>query len=111
MKPSIPVVILAAVRKNEFLKNMPDMNSDPTILFTLINIIDTVDGQVWDKVKLDTWVRNLPMRDSNKMLNIVRKLNDKIGYDLTLNLTCKNCGLDYTSAFRLNNEFFGPTDD
>ena len=100
-----------AIRKNEVLKDMPDADTDPTILFTLLAIIDTIDGQVYDRVKLDSWVRNLPMRDVNKILNAVKKLNDKIGYDLSLKLKCKSCGLDYTSTFRINNEFFGPTED
>jgi hypothetical protein len=99
------------IRKNDILKDMPNMDTDPTILFTLISIVDKIDGQVYDRVKLESWIRALPMRDVNKMLNSVKKLNDRIGYDLTLKLKCKSCGLDYTSTFRINNEFFGPTDD
>lgn len=99
------------IRKKELLKDLSNINTDPTILFTLISIVDTIDGQVYDKVRLDTWIRNLPMRDVNKMLNAVRKLNDKIGYDLNLKLKCKSCGLDYSSTFRINNEFFGPIED
>lgn len=99
------------IRKNDVMKDIPDKDTDPTILFTLMSIVDTVDGQSYDRVKLESWIRNLPMRDVNKMLNSVKKLNDKIGYDLALKLKCKSCGLDYTSTFRINNEFFGPTDD
>lgn len=99
------------IRKKDVIKDLPEIDSDPTILFTLMSIVDTVDGQVYDRVKLESWIRNLPMRDVNKMLNSVKKLNDKIGYDLALKLKCKSCGLDYTSTFRINNEFFGPTDD
>lgn len=99
------------IKKKELITSMPDMETDPTILFTLISIIDTVDGQVYDRLKLETWARNLPMRDVNKMINAVKKLNDRIGYDLALKLKCKSCGLDYTSTFRINNEFFGPTED
>lgn len=100
-----------AIKKKELMKESPEMETDPTVLFTLINVIDTVDGVVMDPMKLNAWIRNLPMRDSNKILNAVRKVNDKIGYDLTLNFKCKSCGLDYTNSFRISNEFFGPTDD
>lgn len=99
------------VKRKELLKENPDLEADPTILYTLSAVIDTVDGEILDKVRLDNFIRQLPMRDSNKILNAIRKINDKIGYDLALKFKCKSCGLDYNSTFRINNEFFGPTDD
>ena len=100
------------IKKSDIVKDNA-IESDPTILLTLLAIVESVDGQVLDKMKLDAWIRSLPMRDVNKMLNAIKKINDKIGYDFTLVFNCKNseCGLTYTSSFRINNEFFGPTDD
>lgn len=87
------------------------MESDPTIMYTLQSLIHTVDGEVPDFVRLNNIVRQLPMRDSNKILNQARKLNDTIGYNMSLHLNCKVCGLDYNSTFRITSEFFGPTED
>lgn len=101
----------AAIRRKELLKSNPLMESDPTILFTLTALIDKVDGVVYDKIKLDTFIRQLSMRDTNKIMNLVNKLNKAFGYNMVLEHVCQGCGLDYTSTFRITSEFFGPTED
>jgi hypothetical protein len=100
-----------AIRRKELLRANPLMESDPTVLYTLTSLISTVDGVVYDKLKLDAFVRQLPMRDTNKIVNTIKKLNEKFGYNMSLRHTCSNCGLDYGSTFRVTAEFFGPTED
>ena len=87
------------------------MESDPTILYTLTALIDKVDGVVYDRLKLDTFIRQLSMRDTNKIMNLVNKWNRAFGYNMSLRHTCQSCGLDYGSTFRITSEFFGPTED
>ena len=101
----------AAIRRKELLKSNPLVESDPTILFTLTALIDKIDGVVYDKIKLDTFIRQLSMRDTNKIMNLVGKLNRAFGYNMSLTHTCQSCGLDYGSTFRITSEFFGPTED
>lgn len=99
------------IKRKELLQKNPLMESDPTLLFTLETVIRTVDGEVLDRIKLERLVRQLPMRDTNKIINTVKKLNDNIGYNMSLKLKCSQCGLDYNSTFRISPEFFGPTED
>lgn len=99
------------IKRKELLKNNPLMESDPTIMYTLQSLIHTIDGETVDFIRLNSIVRQLPMRDSNKILNQARKLNDTIGYNMSLHLNCRECGLDYNSTFRITSEFFGPTED
>ena len=87
------------------------MESDPTILYTLQSLVRSIDGESLQQVRLGSIIRQLPMRDSNKILNQARKINDAMGYNMALHLNCKKCRLDYTSSFRITSEYFGPTDD
>lgn len=99
------------IKRKELLQKNPLMESDPTLLFTLETVIRTVDGEVLDKIRLERLIRQLPMKDTNEIINTVKKLNDNIGYNMSLKLKCSQCGLDYNSTFRISPEFFGPTED
>lgn len=98
------------IKRKEMIKKSGNLESDPTVLFLLHSLVDTVDGKSLDFIEKDNFIRKLPMADTNKILNTAKKLNDSIGYDLTLDFTCNECGLDYTSSFRITDEFFGPTE-
>lgn len=84
---------------------------DMTYLYTLSSIVDTVDGEPMDLIKLENYLRKLPLKDSNYILQCSKKLNDGIGIDTSLVLNCPECGLDYNSSFRVTSEFFGPSID
>lgn len=99
------------MHKKEFLKKHPDALSDPAFLFTLESIIDTIDGEHLDVVKLENFIRTLPMRDTNYITKKAEKLNESIGLDLQYETTCSVCGLAYKSSFRATKEFFGPDID
>ena len=100
-----------ALKRKDLLAKNPLMDSDPTILYTLKSLVYKIDGETPEQVRLDNMIRQLPMRDSNKILNAAKKLNDTIGYNMRLHLSCKECGLDYNSTFRITSEFFGPSED
>ena len=100
-----------AIKRKDLIRKNPLMDSDPTIMLTLKSLIHKIDGVVPDFIQLENIARQLPMRDTNKILNHAKKLNDKIGYNMALVLNCKECGLDYNSTFRITSEFFGPTED
>ena len=53
----------------------------------------------------------LAMADSNYILKAAQKLNTSFGIESEVLHQCSVCGLDYTSNFRANSEFFGPSID
>lgn len=100
-----------AIKKKEMMKRNPEMESDPGLLLTIKSLIDTIDGEILDSVKLDVVVRKLPMADTNYILKCAEKLATAIGVETDFHCTCKECGGDYVSSFRISPEFFGPDID
>lgn len=100
-----------ATKSKEARKKNPEFEGSPAFLFTLENLIDTVDGRVLEKFKITDFVKKLPMMDTNYILKSAEKLNESFGLDKSLEHTCSVCGLDYTGNFRTTSEFFGPSID
>ena len=98
-------------KKRDLLKRNPNFQGDPAILFTVVNLIKTLDGKVLDPIKLERIVRDMSMGDVNKILQYSMKLNNKVGLKNVIEHNCTGCGVDYTSPFRLTSEFFGPSFD
>jgi len=86
-----------------------DVNT--AIMYTAISLIDTVDGKKLDAVQKETFIRNLSMRDTNKIIRKGVNFVDSFGINKSVDLTCEKCGLAYKSSFRLTDEFFRPTND
>ena len=95
------------------VKDMKRRYKNATINFeTLVRLlvnIDLVDGEKKNEHELETIVTNLPALDLQKILNNIDKLNQKIGLDNILYLTCPKCGEEVTTFFRFGPEFFRPT--
>lgn len=85
--------------------------SESAILFNTMYLIDTVDGVAYDDVKKEVFVRELPMRDTNYILQKGKKLISQIGIDTTFTHTCEHCQRDYKVTLPITGEFFGPTED
>ena len=79
-----------------------------TLVRLLVNI-DLIDGEKKTETELENIVTNLPALDLQKILNNIDKLNQKIGLDNILYLTCPKCGEEVTTFFRFGPEFFRPT--
>lgn len=99
------------IKKRDYLKKHPDFEGEPALLLNLLNIIDTIDDEKLNEVKLEQVVRRLPMMDINYILRCAEKLSSGIGIKTDLEITCGSCGLAYNSSFRPNAEFFGPEID
>lgn len=97
--------------KIEFEKRYPESVSDVSLLMTLKHSIELIDGAYMDPMKLELFLRKLPMKDTNKLRLAIAELNNKVGVDTTLDTKCSNaqCGKQYLTNFRINSEFFGPT--
>lgn len=79
-----------------------------TLVRLLMNI-DTVDGEKKSEHELENIITNLPALDLQKILNNIDKLNQQIGLDNVLYLTCPKCGEEINTFFRFGPEFFRPT--
>ena len=79
-----------------------------TLVRLLVNI-DLVDGEKKSETELEKFITNLPALDLQKILNNIDKLNQQIGLDNILYLTCPKCGEEVTTFFRFGPEFFRPT--
>lgn len=84
---------------------------DNTLSLTVQHLIHTVDGVKLDAVKIEDFVNDLPMMDTNYIIRKAEKLVERFGLDPYEKEVCPLCGLTYDNYFRLTSEFFGPTID
>ena len=95
------------------VKDMKRRYKNATIDFeTLVRLqtnIDLIDGEKKSELEMENIITNLPAMDLQKILNNIDKLNQQIGLDNLLYLTCPKCGEEVTTFFRFGPEFFRPT--
>jgi hypothetical protein len=99
------------VKSNDLKKRSKGKAKDSTLIYTMQSLISTVDGKYLDPIKMEEFLRNLPMMDTNYIIKHAQKLVESFGMDSGVTNVCSLCGLDYTSSFRFTSEFFGPTLD
>lgn len=91
----------------EYKKKFPEA-SDPSLTYTLKSLIKTIDGKKPDPLKVDQWIKDLPMADVNTIITYAEKFNSSIGLDTSLIFKCDVCGLYHESALSISQEFFRP---
>lgn len=101
---------LVAYRAKE-MKSKLKSSIDFSLLFTIISLIKTIDGRVPTGEELQEFVKTLPTKDANYILDRANKLTDKVGIDTTVKMTCAQCGHKFEGPFRITTEFFGPSND
>lgn len=84
-------------------------NEDPTLIYTITNSITEVDGESKNPIEIENWIRDLPMKDTNSLLNRITEVNNKIGVNVDVEDICVGCGRYYTAPFHINSEFFRPS--
>lgn len=97
-------------RAKEFSERTGDAY-DQTMVFSIKEMIDTVDGHRPDPLNIDDWIRNLPMKDTNTLFAYAEKLDGSIGVDTNLDIICDKCGKTHRTMFRVGPEFFRPEID
>lgn len=95
----------------DFKSKNPESDLDMNFLYTLKHSIEYVDGVHYDPIKMESFLRKLPMADTNVLIQKTVKINDKVGIDTSITEKCDSCGSLYDATFRINSEFFGPTID
>lgn len=103
-------------RNEKYRENMSesdDLIIDQSYLVTLKSIIKTVDGEALNEAALEQFVSNLPMMDTNILLQSSQKLDEAIGLDTSVHVKCPNpkCKHNIDYSFRITGEFFVPTID
>lgn len=79
-----------------------------TLVRLLVNI-DLVDGEKKSETEMENFITNLPALDLQTILNKIENLNQQVGLENILYLTCPKCGGELTTFFRFGPEFFRPT--
>lgn len=98
-------------KRKEMQRQFPDMKTDPTFLLNLESLIGTINGQPINPATIQTFVENLPMRDTNVLIQKADKLNQKVGVDTMVRAQCPHCDHEVITPFRFTNEFFRPEVD
>ena len=97
--------------KKREMQKRAKTNFDYSILFSIMSLIKTVDGQVLDPITKEEFAKSLPMKDVNYILAKATTLNKKVGVDNLVTTKCNTCGYEIVVPFRLNNTFFRPNVD
>lgn len=97
--------------KTKEMKKKTKQNIDYSILYTLMSLIKKVDGNTLDAISLEEFVKKLPNRDANYILNKSTELAREVGLNTKISVTCSQCGAELEIPFRITSEFFGPTTD
>ncbi len=95
-------------RKKEILSRRGPDALDPTLSLTAQALIDTVDGEKLTPTKLETFVENLNAYDLKYYMAKASKINEGVGLDTNVIVTCGRCGYDVVTTFRLESGFFNP---
>ena len=90
-------------------KNGVKNKNDNSFLYTLNSIVTSINGNIYDPIKKEQYLRNLQLADTNMIIKYGEKLNSSIGLVATIDNMCTNCGGLYKAPFRLTSEFFGPS--
>lgn len=99
-------------RKKEIIKRTGKTAQDQSLLLEVSSLIKTIDGKAFNPITQESFIRKLPMRDINKILNYADKINKGIGIDTNIPLDhCSYCDLPYKYPFRITPEFFRPSED
>lgn len=111
LKLQTPRILDSIEKQTKALAERSSDSIEPAVLFNTMSLIDTVDGNTYDEVKLETFVRKLPMRDTNAIINKAKKLIQSIGIDTQVSHVCEGCKETYSFSLPITGEFFGPTED
>lgn len=96
-------------KTKEMKRKYKDASIDFGTMVTLSCLIESVDGEPLDPIKAESFIGKLPAMDMLKIQNNIDKLNNCIGIDNSLYVTCPKCGGEILTFFRFGPEFFRPT--
>lgn len=95
-------------RKKEMKKQFPEMKGDPTIVLSLVSILKSVDGEELNSFMAEEFVKKLPMKDVNIIINRMKDIQSQLGLKSEVYCECTNCHNKIKTPFRFTSEFFRP---
>lgn len=95
-------------KSREYRRRHKNAEENPVILYNIVASIEEIDGEKPNSLTLEEWVKNLPLADTNALINRIELINNKIGINLDVEEDCKICGTTYLVPFRINQTFFRP---
>lgn len=95
--------------KAKELDSKTKSNGQSVFLFTLMSMIDTVNGKTLNEIELEKFIRQLPMKDSNYILQYIKKFD--FGLQTIVDCKCEHCSHKYRANTPITGEFFGPSID
>lgn len=98
-------------RRKEMLNKTEEIIIDPSISLTAQALIDTVDGEKLDAVRLERFVETMQAYDLKYLLAQASKINERVGLDTKVIAKCGHCGYNVVTTFRLEPEFYEPSFD
>lgn len=96
-------------RTKEMRRKFPNSELNPEPLVKLKLLIDLVDGEKLSDIELENFIYRLPAKDMAKIFNNSELLDNCIGINTDLFITCPKCEAELKTFFRFGPEFFGPT--
>ena len=96
------------VKVKEYRRRNRGEDINPVILFNIMSVIESINGEDPDPYELEDWIMNLHLADANAIINRIDEMNNAIGIDLEVHQICTICGTDFVVPFRVNETFFRP---
>lgn len=97
------------IKIKEKKKSMPGYAGSFDFLVSLMNYIETVNGNQLNDYELEQYIMKLPMADSNFISNNADAFVKSFGIKNEIETECSLCGLEYRSPFRITDEFYRPS--
>lgn len=79
------------------------------ILYNMLNSIVSKNGEPFNTIAEEQWLRNLPLADTNYIMDAIDQLNSSFGVIMAVDTTCNVCGEDIVVPFLVNRSFFRPS--
>lgn len=103
-----PRILDTITKKVNEAKRRRKVAENSTLLYTITTSITQLNGETPNPFSLEEIIRDLPMKDTNILLNRINEINSKIGIQTEIDATCPTCGKYYVAPFRIYSSFFRP---
>ena len=94
-------------RAKEVMQKNPDYEGSAIYVYSLMAVIDTVNGESLIDARKQKYVEKLVMADANAIRNAADSL--KLGVDTHCSSTCPSCKQTFPFLLPFTSEFLGPT--
>ena len=111
LKFSTPRMLDLINNKTQEASKKDESNLDFSKYFKISESIETVNGAKLGYAQKENFIKSLDVKDAQKLIKSIDKLNDMIGTKRSITYTCSNpkCREENLTFFRYTTEFFEPS--